>query len=54
VFGNQKRDNPKDAFAKVHCSVGETDALMPPVHIGYSRHNVQNEEEVLSATHDNP
>jgi hypothetical protein len=35
--------------------VGETDALMPPTHIGYSRYNVQqNEEEVLSATHDNP
>jgi hypothetical protein len=41
------KGNPEDVFAQVHCNVGETGTLMPPAHIGHSRHNMQNEEEVL-------
>jgi hypothetical protein len=32
----------------------ETDAVMPPAHTGYGRHNVQNEEEALDAVHVSP
>jgi hypothetical protein len=33
----------------IHCSLKESDAFMPPAHLGCGKHNVQNEEEELHA-----
>jgi hypothetical protein len=51
---NFRDGNSRAALLEYQCQSEETGAVMPPTNIGYGRHNVQNEEDLLDAVHANP